>query len=161
MGKDRILGASRKAVILLLSLAFFAPLSCSLPKIAILHDPLTPEEHINLGVTYEQKGELDAALQQYEQAAKKLPVAYLYVGNIYFQKNDASNAERAYNKAIEKANDARAYNNLAWLYYTRNEQLEKAEKLARKAAELSPESDEFRDTLEKIIQKRASVSEGR
>ena len=135
--------------------------SCTLPRIAVLHDPLTPEEHINLGVSYEKKGELDAALEQYESASKKLPVAYLYVGNIYFQKKDADHAEKAYKKAIERANDARAYNNLAWLYYTRGEHLEEAEKLARKAVELSPESVDFRDTLEKIIEKRSSVTEGR
>jgi tetratricopeptide (TPR) repeat protein len=159
MEKNRILDASRKAV----SVVFlvFALSSCCLPRIAVLHDPLTPEEHVNLGVSYEKNGELDAALEQYEVASGKLPVAYLYVGNIYFQKNDAINAERAYNRAIEKTNDARAYNNLAWLYYTRGEHLEEAEKLARKAVELSPEAGDFRDTLEKIIEKRSSLDERR
>jgi tetratricopeptide (TPR) repeat protein len=159
------LDAHRKAlsamlVVLVLS-ALLSCLSCSLPRIAVLHDPLTPEEHINLGVSYEKKGELDAALEQYEAACKKLPVAYLYMGNVYFQKNESNNAEKAYKDAIKKAGDARAYNNLAWLYYTRGEHLEEAEKLARKAVELSPNAHDFRDTLEKIIEKRSSVSERR
>ena len=131
MGKNRILDASRKALSALFLLLALS--SCTIPKIAVLHDPLTPEEHITLGVSYEKKGELDPALEQYEAASRKLPVAYLYMGNVYFQKNDANHAEEAYKKAIEKANDARAYNNLAWLYYTRDEHLDEAEKLAHES----------------------------
>jgi tetratricopeptide (TPR) repeat protein len=159
MEKNRLLDASCKALSALFLVLALS--SCTLPGIAVLHDPLTPEEHINLGVSYEKKGELAPALAQYEAASKKLPVAYLYMGNVYFQTNDANHAEQAYKKAIERANDARAYNNLAWLYYTRGEHLEEAEKLARKAVELNPESGDFRDTLEKIIEKRSSVTEGR
>ena len=159
MEKNRILDASYKALSALLLILTLS--SCTLPRIAVLHDPLTPEEHINLGVSYEKTGELDAALTQYEAASRKMPVAYLYMGNIYFRKNDPGNAERAYKRAIEKAGDARAYNNLAWLYYTRDEHLEEAERLARKAVEMSPESTDFKDTLEKIIEKRSSLRERR
>ena len=76
--------------------------SCALPRIIILEDPLTPEEHINLGVAYEKKGELDNALKEYKEASNKLPSAYLYMGNIYFQKNELDEAERYYKKAIKK-----------------------------------------------------------
>jgi len=159
MEKNRLLDASRKTLsALLVALALS---SCSLPRMVVLHDPLTPEEHINLGVSYERKGELDAALAQYEAASANLPIAYLYIGNIYFQKNDSGNAERSYRKAIEITGDARAYNNLAWLYYTRGEHLEEAERMARKAVEMSPESSDFRDTLEKIRKKRSSLRERR
>ena len=162
MEENRLLDARRKtlsAILIALALSTFS--SCTLPRIAVLHDPLTPEEHINLGVSYEKKGELDAALEQYEAASKELPVAYLYMGNVYFQKDEANRAEKAYETAIRKAGDARAYNNLAWLYYTRGEHLEEAEKLAQKAVELSPDANDFRDTLEKIIEKRSSLSERR
>ena len=83
-----------------------------------------------------------------------MPIAYLYIGNIYFQKNDFKNAEKNFKKAIKKTEDPEAYNNLAWLYYTMNKNLEKAEKLARKAVELSPQSQDFVDTLNKIIERR-------
>ena len=53
--------------------------SCSSFKIIVLKDPLTPEEHLNLGVAYEQKGELDPAMREYQLASKKLPIAYLYL----------------------------------------------------------------------------------
>jgi tetratricopeptide (TPR) repeat protein len=162
MEEDRLLDASYKALsLLLVALGLCTLFSCTLPKISVLHDPLTPEEHINLGVSYEKKGELDAALEQYQTASKKSFAAYLYMGNVYFQKNDADRAEKAYKNAIKKTGDARAYNNLAWLYYTWDEHLDEGEKLARKAVELDPDANDFRDTLEKILEKRSSESERR
>ncbi len=152
MGKSWVLDTCYKAIGLIA--LFIMSSSCSLPRVIVLNDPLTPEEHINLGVSYENKGELDAALKEYEAASKKLPMAYLYIGNIYFQKNDFKNAESRYKKAVKKTGDPRAYNNLAWLYYSMDKNLEEAEKLARKAVELSPESHDFKDTLNKILERR-------
>lgn len=131
-------------------LLFFV--GCAFPRIIVLDDPLSPEEHLNLGVAYEKKGEPDNALQEYKKASKKLPVAYLYIGNVYFQKNEFENAEYYYSKAIKKdPNNADAYNNLAWLYYTKKENLDEAESLALKAIELNPsKKDIYQDTLEKI-----------
>jgi tetratricopeptide (TPR) repeat protein len=128
--------------------------ACSLPRIIVLDDPLTPEEHLNLGVAYEKNGELDAAIGEYEKASKKLPAAYLYMGNIFFQKDDYARAELHYRKAIEKdPGNADAYNNLAWLYYVKMENLEEAESLAEKALELNPsKKDIYQDTLDKIKQ---------
>jgi len=131
--------------------------SCSMPRIIVLKDPLTPEEHINLGLSYESRGEYDAALEQYESAARKMPGAYLYIGNLYFQKKEHDKAETAYKKAINKAGDPKAYNNLAWLYYTTGKEMKKAEELAQKAVSLFPDSADFRDTLDKI---RKKISEG-
>jgi len=127
--------------------------SCALPRIIILEDPLTPEEHINLGVAYEKKGQLDLAIKEYESASKKLPLGYLYLGNIYFQKNDFDKAEKCYRKGIAKdPRNSDNYNNLAWLYYTKRENLEEAENLAIKAVKLgSSREDIYKDTLEKIM----------
>ncbi len=152
MEKNRILDTCYKTIGLIALMAITS--SCSLPKIIVLKDPLTPEEHINLGVSYENKGEMDAARKEYEAASKKLPIAYLYIGNIFFQKNNFNNAESNYKKAVKKTEDPRAYNNLAWLYYTMDKNLEEAEKLARKAVELSPGSQDFKDTLNKIVERR-------
>ena len=137
------------------SLAVFST-GCSFPRIIIIKDPLTPEEHVNLGVAYEKKGELDEAIKEYRLAAKKLPIAYLYLGNVHFQKEEWADAETYYKKAIKKdPQQADAYNNLAWLYCTRGENLDQAENLALKAIELNSSKEPiYRDTLEKIRQKK-------
>ncbi len=125
---------------------------CTLPRIIVLDDPLSPEEHINLGVAYEKKGELDSAIKEYKMASKRLPLAYLYLGNAYFRKNEFDEAERYYKKAIDKGpENADACNNLAWLYYTKKENLDEAEKLAMKAIRLNPSKKEiYQDTLDRI-----------
>ena len=126
--------------------------ACSFPRIVILKDPLTPEEHLNLGVAYESKGEFAPAIKEYELAAKKLPLGLLYLGNVYFQEKEWEKAEAYYRKAISKdPRNSDAHNNLAWLYYTKKENLNEAETLALKAIELNPSKEHtYRDTLEKI-----------
>lgn len=165
MGKDKVLDAldhkreMRNKNYLLFFISYLLFMSaCSLPRIIVLNDPLSPEEHLNLGVAYERKGELEGAIKEYESASKKLPLAFTYLGNVYFQKNELEEAERYYRKAIrEDRGNAEAYNNLAWLYYTKKENLEEAEKLASKAIELDPSrKDLYRDTLDKIKALEAS-----
>lgn len=129
---------------------------CSLPRFIILDDPLTPEEHINLGVAYERSGKLENAIKEYELASKRMPVAYLYLGNAYQQLNRPREAEKYYRKSIKKAPAAAdAYNNLAWLFYTGRDRLHEAEALALKAVELDPAREDYRDTLNKIRELRA------
>jgi tetratricopeptide (TPR) repeat protein len=152
MEKNRLLDFSHKTVALIFVVAVLS--SCSLPHIAVIHDPLTPEEHLTLGLSYEKNRELDAALKEYQAAVFKLPIAYLYIGNVHFQKDDFEKAENSYKKAIEKTKSPYAYNNLAWLYYSTNGNMKEAENLARKALELSPEADNFKDTLAKIQERR-------
>jgi tetratricopeptide (TPR) repeat protein len=153
----------KKAVIISFALFYFCVATllsaCSFPKIIILKDPLTPEEHLNLGVAYERRGEFDQAIREYQLAAKKLPVAFLYLGNAYFLRNDWDQAEIYFKKAIEKdAKNAAAHNNLAWLYYQKGKDLEQAEALAQKALELDPsKSSIYRDTLEKVREKRRAT----
>ena len=133
--------------------------SCSLPRIVVLEDPLSSEEHLNLGVTYEINGELDNALEEYKKASKTLPFAYTYMGNIFFKKGELKDAEVYYRRAIkEEPNPSDACNNLAWLYYTEKNNLDEAEKLALKAIQLDPsKKDTYQDTLEKIRElKRAT-----
>jgi tetratricopeptide (TPR) repeat protein len=145
----------RKPALFLLALLLLLSLGaggCALPQILVLRDPLTPEEHLDLGVAYEKKGEFEGAVREYQLAVKKIPLANLHLGNVYFQKGDLGLAETYYRRAIREApGHADAYNNLAWLYYTKRENLGEAEELARKAMELNPEKHTiYGDTLEKI-----------
>ncbi len=166
MGKDRLLDLTYKRLrnsinLFLLLLILFLLSSCSLPRIVILDDPLSPEEHINLGVAYEHQGLFDNAIEEYKKATKKISIAYFYLANAYMQKNDLEKAERYYKKSIKKSPDTvDAYNNLAWLYYIKakdsldiedkKELLKKAERLSLKSLEINPTNENYIDTLNKI-----------
>jgi Tfp pilus assembly protein PilF len=151
--KRRLLFVSRRLIHYSLFTIYCSLLAgCSLPRIIVLEDPLSPEEHLNLGVAYEKNGELDSAAKEYEAASKKLPLAHLYLGNVCFQKNELDEAEKYYRKAMEEMpGNADVYNNLAWLFYTKKENLDEAEGLALKAMAIEPAKQQiYQDTLEKI-----------
>ena len=135
------------------ALILFSSTSCSLPGITVWEDPLSPREHLQLGLTYEKQGDLELAKNEYEQALKEIPEAHLMLGNIYFKQLNYDKSEKHYRLAIKKMPDnPAAYNNLAWLFYTQEQNLEEAQKLAEKALILSKpgESAVYEDTLEKI-----------
>jgi tetratricopeptide (TPR) repeat protein len=138
--------------LLFLSVSLFT--ACSFPRIVILQDPLSSEEHLNLGVAYERRGELDEALSEYRKASAKLPRALLYMGNVFFQKGEYHESERCYREAMTALPDlAEAYNNLAWLYYTQGRRLDEAEALSVRSLELEPGNEVFQDTLLKVRQR--------
>lgn len=166
LGEDPILDFENQHVMKRLLLVIFLPSilfllfsGCSFPRIIILKDPLTPEEHLNLGVAYERQGDLDNAIREYKMAARKIPRAYLYLGNSHLQKKEWKQAEEYYQIAIKKEPDnADAFNNLAWLYYTIGEKLADAQRLAQRAIELNPaKAAIYQDTLEKVQEMRKSL----
>ena len=139
--------------------ALFALISaCSLPRITVLEDPLSPEEHLKLGMAYESKKEYDLAAAEYTTASRSLPAAYLFLGNVLFLQGKYAESEQRYRRAIkELPGDPRPYNNLAWLYSTQGINLEEAENLARRAVALAPAGGDapYRDTLDQILKARS------
>ena len=92
---------------------------CSrIPRIIVLEDPLTAAEHVDLGVAYERKGELDLARREYERALLKDGKHYqarVNLGNIYLAKKEYGKAREEYLLALElRPGDAGATNNLSW-----------------------------------------------
>jgi len=128
---------------------------CSMPQIVVLKDPLTPEEHLQLGLSYEKKGLIEEAIKHFKEASKYDARGFLFLGNLYFKQNQFDDAEVNFKKAIKKDNKlADAYNNLAWLYLTKNTNLDEAEELVKKALELEKKNKEkiiyYQNTLDKI-----------
>lgn len=128
---------------------------CSIPQIVIIKDPLTPEEHLQLGLSYERKGLFEEAKKHYEEASKKDARGFLFLGNLYFKNNKYEEAELNYKKAIEK--DERlsdAMNNLAWLYFLKRKNLDEAESLILRAIEIGKTDAEkqkiYQETFDKI-----------
>ncbi len=150
MKKNRIPGFAYCALLI-----FFTALvaGCGLPY-PTGNGLLTPQEHINLGVAYENLHDFDGAEREYRIASREMPIAYLYLGNVYFQRGMTDKAEKAYREVIDKTQDPNAYNNLAWLYYSEDTNLDEAESLAQTAVTMQPKNEEFSDTLTKIREKR-------
>lgn len=151
---------AKESVFILIAFLVIHLHGCSLPKVIIIDDPLSPEEHVNLGLAYENNGDFDLAEKEYRIASEKFPAAYVYLGNLAFTRERLDSAESFYRKAMEAdPGNADALNNLAWLYYSQMKNLDEAERLAMKALELAKSKrDIYRDTLEKIreIKKRQS-----
>lgn len=143
------------------ALLFFG---CSLPRIIILHDPLTTEEHDNLGRIYESEGKFDLATEQYREALKKDPqhvASLLLLGDLSYRMKDYADAESAYTKAIKlDAHNADVRNNLAWVYIQTGTRLDKAKELTTEALALNPgRRPYYLDTLGVVLLKLGNVSE--
>jgi len=92
---------------------------CSrIPKIIVLEDPLTAPEHVELGVAYERKGELDLARREYDRALLKDRGFYrarVNLGNVFLAKKEYGKAREEYLMALGlRPGDAEATNNLSW-----------------------------------------------
>lgn len=117
-------------------------LSCGrLPEIVFLNDPLTAEEHNDLGVSYAERGKYTLAVREYKEALKikkDFFNAQFNLGNVYLKMKQEEEAEKAYRKAIAlDPCQPDAYNNLAGLYLQSRRNLDKAQQLAHKAVNLS------------------------
>jgi len=104
---------------------------CSrVPRIIVLEDPLTAAEHVELGVAYERKGELDLAQREYERALRKDGKFYrarVNLGNVFLAKKEYGKAREEYLLALElRPGDAEATNNLSWAAISSGEGIDEA-----------------------------------
>lgn len=149
---------------LVLLLAFLLVGGCSrVPRIIVLEDPLTAAEHVELGVAYEGKGELDLARREYEMALrkdKKFFLARLNLGNVFLAKKEYGKAREEYLRALElRPGDPEATNNLSWAALESGDGIDDA--LARMEAVVSGPSGRratFLDTLG-VLRMRANLPE--
>jgi tetratricopeptide (TPR) repeat protein len=139
--------------------------ACSgFPRVVVLHDPLTPEEHMTLGATYEAQGAHDLAAREYRAAMTDrtdyVP-ALVALGNFAFDSGALDEAEEDYRHALASHPDhPGASNNLAMVYLKRGDRLDQAERLALKA---SAQDGSFRpyalDTLAHIYTRTGRYQE--
>jgi hypothetical protein len=109
--------------------------ACSVfPKVMLIPDPLTPEEHLDLGMVYEKKGELDLALREYE-AAGQLSMALLGRANVLFHLGQYRQAESVYRRLLSGDLAPEAANNLAFMLVLENRNPREAYRLASMAVE--------------------------
>ncbi|MCC5843366.1 MAG: tetratricopeptide repeat protein [Verrucomicrobia bacterium] len=117
-------------------------------------DPLSPEERINLGVAYEQRGDLQLALREYQRAEQGglRATALTYQGNVHAALGNPREAEKAYRAALKHdPEQLTALNNLAWLLASEFGKVEEALLLIHQALAFNPEPpNAFKQTLENI-----------
>ncbi len=151
----------RAALLLVASLLLSA---CSLPRIIVLHDPLTAEEHDNLGRIYESQGKTDLALGQYREAlrqdGKHLP-SLLLLGDLSYRLKEYPEAEAAYTKALKfDPKNGDVMNNLAWVYIQTGRKLDRAKELITEALALNPaHRPYYLDTLGVVLLKLGNAVE--
>ena len=139
--------------------------ACSdLPRVRVLHDPLTPEEHVKLGLAYEVEGRADLAAREYVGALGKeqgyMP-ALIGLGNLAFDRGALEEAEAYYRQALITApEDPGVNNNLAMVYLTQQEKLGEAEQLANLAlAQGGPLQPYVLDTIAHIYLRQGRYRE--
>jgi Flp pilus assembly protein TadD len=109
---------------------------CSfLPKVTIIDDPLSKDEHYALGLSYENGGDMELAEREY-RLALPLPAARYAMGNLsYTVRGDAKEAMGYYRQALAQDKIPGAANNLAWLLVLEGGSLKEAKALAELAVE--------------------------
>jgi Tfp pilus assembly protein PilF len=150
--------------ILMLLGALLLGSGCSLPRIIVLHDPLSADEHVRLGTVYEAQGKTELARAQFREASRldrKSRTAWAMLGDISFRMKDYDEAENAYEKALSlDPGSGDLHNNLALAYAMQGSHLSKAEVLARKAMELAPpHRPYYLDTLGVVLLKQGKHAE--
>ncbi len=132
--------------------------ACAMPKIPqiiVIDDPLTAEQHNDLGVAYEEKGDFALAGKEYEKAIRKnrdWVIPYLNLGHLYYRQDKLDQAESALRDGLRaKGDHPDLLNNLAWVLMEKG-QLEQAKALIDKAIAME-DKEEYRDTRREILER--------
>ena len=129
-------------------------------------DPLSADEHMRLGSSYEDQSQRAQAAKEYAAALRKqkdyLP-ALMALGNVAFQDGDLIEAEIYYRKVLRLVPDhAGANNNLAMVFLVRGSRLDTAEQLAKTALKnAGPFRPYVLDTLANVYMREGRYPDAR
>jgi len=136
--------------------------ACSIPRIVVLTDPLTAEEHNDLGVSYEATGEWDLALAAYATASAKdrdWDQPLINQGNVHGAMGDWAEAAISYRSALRRNPDnPEAMNNLAYALLQVND-ARQARKWSERAVAIAPENVLFMSTHALILAETGKITE--
>jgi tetratricopeptide (TPR) repeat protein len=125
----------------------FGFLSCA-------NDEKQAEKHFMQGFSYQDQGDLDKALEEYEKATQINPAmtkAYTNAGAIYLQREDYDRAIEQFQKVIQRSQwDTKAHYNLGFAYLKKGE----VEKAQEEVEFLKSLRSELGDALERKIEER-------
>jgi tetratricopeptide (TPR) repeat protein len=144
-------GVTRRGRATLASLVLLPALGgCAGRQIAA--DPLTPEEHLDLGVAYYQTGAYDRAIAEFERATavrSGWTRAWINLGDARLAAGDIGPAIQAYERAVAlDPDDPGAANNLAWALLQDAGRWPEAEAIVRRALARRPDRQGYYlDTL--------------
>lgn len=123
-------------------------------------NPLSSEERLLLGASYEKKGEINLALREYSRAQELSPNdwrARFALGSLYLLKNEYAHAIEALELAKSSSNNPSVLNNLA-LAYLGAGRLDEAEGSVRAAVESGgPKAHAYLDTLGVVLMRRGDL----
>ena len=125
---------------------------------------LTPQEHNDLGVAYQARGEIEAATREYRRALAQDPAflrAWINLGNASLEAGKSVEAVAAYERAHELSPaNPEVLNNLAWALHLEPQSLDRAERLIRDALAQTPTPRHlYLDTLGAILVKKGALEE--
>ena len=118
---------------------------------AIEADPSNLEAYGVLGRLYAAQGKLGQAVAEFDALAARQPSAEaprIFAAVLLQTQGNEDEARRRYERIVEANPRAPvAANNLAWIYASRGEQLDRALQLAQSAKAMAPDNPEINDTL--------------
>ena len=118
--------------------------------------------------SYQQKNYQDA-VNSFQRGQKLvadnnelLAEFYMYLGDSYHSLKDTVESDKAYEKSLQiKPDNAYVLNNYAYYLSLRNQELNKAENMAKKAVNLDPNNSSFQDTYGWVLYKLGRYDDAR
>ena len=131
--------------------------------------PEQPVLYLFTGLGYFQQKKYEEAVKAFNGGVKLVvnndeleAEFYMYLGDTYHSLMDTVQSDKAYQKSLQiKSDNSYVLNNYAYYLSLRNQDLEKAETMAKKAVTLNPENASFQDTYGWVLYKLGRYDDAR